>query len=48
MPLETKKIRKFYVDSILDYEIKKTSTSYRKEFLKLHKISSEIRARMVA
>lgn len=48
VPAETKKIKKFYLDEILTYEMKKVGLSYRPEFLKAHKVSAEIRARMVA
>lgn len=44
---ETKKIKKFYLDNILTYELFKSSNNYRSDFLKNHRISAEIRARMV-
>lgn len=48
IPAETKKIRKFFLDEIIRHELGKTPQALRQEFLKPHKISSEIRARMVS
>lgn len=44
---ETRKIKKNYLDHILSYELLKSTTTYRSEFLKRHNISPDIRARMV-
>lgn len=48
IPAETKKIRKYFLDEIIRHELGKTPQAFRQEFLKPHKISSEIRARMVS
>lgn len=45
---ETRKIKKHYLDHILNYEVVKSPAAYRSEFLKRHNISPDIRARMVA
>ena len=47
IPAETRKIRKHYLDEILRNELAKVTQSYRPEFLKSHRVSCEIRARMV-
>ena len=44
---ETRKIRKHYLDEIIGYELGKTQSVYREEFLKRHRVAPDIRARMV-
>lgn len=44
---ETRKIRRFYLDNIMDQELIKAPGPYRSEFLTRHGITPEIRARMV-
>lgn len=45
---ETRKIKKHYLDKILEYELVKAPVTFRNEFLKRHNVSPDVRARMVA
>lgn len=44
---ETNKIQKHYMSEMLRYELDKSQENFRDDFLKRHKITPEIRARMV-
>lgn len=47
IPCETRKIRRFYLDEMMEHEFRKTPLAFRCEFLRTHKVTAEIRARMV-
>jgi hypothetical protein len=44
---ETNLVRRFYLSKIGNYELSKSKSTYRPKFLQGHKITPEIRARMV-
>ena len=45
--VETNKIKNHYLNSIMSYELLKIQDNFRSDFLKRHKLTAEIRARMV-
>lgn len=46
--IETNKIRSDFLKKIMAYELAKSPGNFRGEFLKPHRLSAEIRARMVS
>lgn len=45
--VETNKIKTFNLKKILSFELSKSKDNYRSDFLQRHKISADIRTRMV-